>query len=57
MACNEKGVYYQTIPYDVRIIYNLLRLNEGFRQDIRFLWDSRWIEKKAHRLVKKKNIN
>ena len=51
---NEKGVYYQTIPYDVRVIYNLLRLKEGLRQSIRFLWNSRWTEERANRLLEKK---
>lgn len=33
---NEKGVYYQTLPYDVRIIYGLLQSKGGFRWTIYF---------------------
>ena len=52
---NDKGVYYQVLPYDTRVIYDLLRSKEGVRQAIRFLWSSRWTKEKACRLAKKKN--
>ena len=54
---NETGVYYQTIPYNVHVIYDLLQLKGGFWRTLKFLWDSRWTKKKACRLAEKKNTN
>ena len=54
---NEKGIYYQVLPYDVRVICDLLRLKNGFRQAISFLRNSRWTKKKADKVAEKKNIN
>lgn len=54
---NEKGVYYQVLPYDARVIYDLLKLKNGIRQAISFLRNSRWTEKMAYKVAEKKNIN
>lgn len=54
---NEKGVYYQVLPYDARVIYDLLKLKNGLRQAISFLRNSRWTEKMAYKVAEKKNIN
>ncbi len=54
---NEKGVYYQVLPYDARVIYDLLKLKNGLRQTISFLGNSRWTEKMAYKVAEKKNIN
>lgn len=54
---NEKGVYYQVLPYDARVICDILRLKNGLRQAINFLRNSRWTKKKAYRLAEEKNIN
>jgi len=51
----ENDVYYQVLPYDTRVIYDLLRMRRGVRQLIKFMWNSRWIEKRAHRLADRKN--
>lgn len=54
---NETGVYYQVLPYDARVICDLLRLKNGLRQAINFLRNSRWTKKKAYRLAKRKNLS
>lgn len=54
---NETGVYYQVLPYDARVICDLLRSKNGLRQAISFLRNSRWRKKKAYRLAEEKNIN
>ena len=55
---NEKGVYYQVLPYDVCAIYNILRSREGgLWSAIKFLGNSRWSEMKAYKVAEKKNIN
>ena len=54
---NENGVYYQAIPYDVRVICELLRSEKGIQQVISFLKISCWTKRKAHRLVEEKNKN
>lgn len=51
---NEESVYYQTLPYDVRIIYNLLQLKNGVWQTLIFLRNSRWMQKRACILVERK---
>jgi len=52
---NETGVYYQVLPYDARVICDLLRLKNGLRQAISFLENSRWIKESACRLAENKN--
>ena len=54
---NEKGIYYQVLPYDARVIYDILRLKNGLRQAISFLRNSRWTKEKAYKVAEKKNIN
>ena len=55
---NEKGVYYQTLPYNARVIYDILwSRGGGIRQAIKFLQNSRWSEGKARRLAERKNVN
>lgn len=54
---NEKGIYYQVLPYDARVICDLLRLKNGLRQAIKFLQNSRWSEEKARLLAERKNVN
>lgn len=54
---NETGVYYQVLPYNARVICDLLRLKNGLRQAINFLRNSRWTKKKAYRLAKRKNLS
>ena len=51
----ENDVYYQVLPYDTRVIYDLLRMRRGVRKLIKFMWNSRWIEKRAYRLADRKN--
>lgn len=51
----ENDVYYQVLPYDTRVIYDLLRMRRGVRKSIKFMWNSRWIEKRAYRLADRKN--
>ncbi len=53
---DEKGVYYQTIPYDIRIIYEHLKMKSGIRQVIKFLWNSRWTKKRAYKLAARMNM-
>lgn len=55
---NEKGVYYQVLPYNVCVIYDIFRSRGGgLWAVIKFLRNSRWSEKKARRLAERKNIN
>ena len=55
---NEKGVYYQVLPYNVRVIYDIFRSRGGgLWAVIKFLRNSRWSEEKACKVAEKKNIN
>ena len=55
---NEEGVYYQVLPYNVRIIYDIFQLRGGgLGAVIKFLRNSRWSEEKARRLAERKNIS
>ena len=56
-AYNENGVYYQVLPYDERVIYDLLKSKKGLRQAICFLRSSRWTEEKAYKVAEEKNID
>ena len=51
----ENDIRYQVLPYDARVIYDLLRMRHGVRQMIKFVRNSHWIEKSANRLADKKN--
>ena len=54
---NEKGVYYQVLPYNVRVIYDIFRSRGGgLWAAIKFLRNSRWSEEKAYKVAEKKNI-
>lgn len=54
---NEKGVYYQVLPYNVRVIYDIFRSRRGgLWAAIKFLRNSRWSEEKAYKVAEKKNI-
>lgn len=54
---NENGVYYQVLPYDVRVIYSILRsMGGGLLQAVKFLRNSRWSEEKARRLAERKKL-
>ena len=54
---NENGVYYQVLPYDVRVIYSILRsMGGGLLQAVKFLRNSRWSEVKARRLAERKKL-
>ena len=46
----ENDVYYQVLPYDTRVIYDLLQMRRGVQQLIKFMRNSRWIEKRDWRL-------
>ena len=53
---NEKGVYYQVLPYNARVIQDILKARGGgLWAVIKFLRNSRWSEEKACRLAKRKN--
>ena len=53
---NEEGVYYQALPYNVHVIYDIQRSRGGgLLAVIKFLRNSRWSEAKACRLAKEKN--
>lgn len=55
---NEEGVYYQVLPYNVSVIYDILRSRGGgLGATIKFLQNSRWSEEKAYKVAEKKNIN
>lgn len=55
---NEEGVYYQVLPYNVHVIYDILRSRGGgLWAVIKFLRNSRWSEEKACRLAERKNIS
>lgn len=54
---NEEGVYYQVLPYNVRVIYDIFRSRGGLGAVIYFLRNSRWSEEKARRLAERKNIS
>lgn len=54
---NEKGIFYQVLPYDARVICDLLRLKSGLRQALSFWGSSRWTKKKAYKMAEKKNIS
>ncbi len=50
------GNSYQVLPYDFfTAIKNMLKMKNGLRQMIKFMVDSRWTEKTACKLCKKKN--
>ena len=52
---NEKGVYYQVLPYNVRVIHDILRSRGGgLGAAIKFLQNSRWSEEKACKLAERK---
>ena len=55
---NEEGVYYQVLPYNARVIYDIFRSRGGeLRAVIKFLRNSRWSEAKAYKVAEKKNKN
>lgn len=55
---NEEGVYYQVLPYNVSVIYDILRSRgSGLGATIKFLQNSRWSEEKARLLAERKNVN
>lgn len=55
---NEEGVRHQVLPYNVRVIYDILRSRGGgLGATIYFLRNSRWSEEKARRLAERKNIS
>lgn len=55
---NEEGVYYQVLPYNVSVIYDILRSRGGgLGATIKFLQNSRWSEEKARLLAERKNVN
>lgn len=55
---NEEGVYYQVLPYNVRVIYDIFwSRGGGLWTVIKFLWNSRWSEEKACRLAEIKNAD
>ena len=54
---NEEGVYYQVLPYNVHVIYNIFRSRGGLWAVIKFLRNSRWSEEKAYKVAEKKNTN
>ena len=54
---NEKGVYYQVLPYNVHVIYDIFRSRGGgLWAVIKFLLNSRWSEAKARLLAERKNV-
>ena len=55
---NEEGVYFQVLPYNVSVIYDIFRSRGGgLWAVINFLRNSRWSEEKAYKVAEKKNIN
>ena len=55
---NEEGVYYQVLPYNARVIYDIFRSRGGgLRAIVKFLQNSRWSEEKAYKVAEKKNKN
>lgn len=55
---NKEGVYYQVLPYNARVIQDILRSRGGgLWAAIKFLRNSRWSEEKAYKVAEKKNIN
>ena len=56
IIAEAKGGYYQVLPYNVRVIYDIFRSRGGgLWAVIKFLRNSRWSEENACRLVEKKN--
>ena len=52
---NEEGVYYQILPYNVSVIYDILRSRGGgLGSTLKFLQNSRWSEEKARLLAERK---
>lgn len=51
-------VFYEVLPYDLAGTMRVaLKMENGIRQMLQFLFDSRLTENTAHLLYKKKNVN
>lgn len=53
----SKGCIYTVLPYDLRgTLKGTLKMKKGIRQMVKFMSNSRFTEKSAYLLCKKKNL-